>query len=358
MAKALKGKKILVTGPTGQVALPITLALAQANDVWGVARFSDAVARERLDVAGVTCLTTDLAKTDFRDLPNDFDYVLNFAVAKGGNEDWDHDFAANAESIGLLIARCREAKAVLHCSSTAVYQHQGPEHPLRETDPLGDNHRVMMPTYSLAKIAAEAVVRTVSREHLVPTTIARLNVPYGNNGGWPWYHLLFMKSGAPIPLHPEKPNRYNPIHEDDLIRQVPELLNVASVPTTIVNWAGEPATLEEWCTHLGELTGLEPKFEETESTIGSVTCDLTRMHELVGTAKVNWRDGIRRMVEARAPELLQRAETAKPETDGADAADAADATPAEAADEAVSAGAVDGADEREEADEDGESTDE
>ncbi len=306
MANDLKGKKILVTGPTGQVALPITLALAQTNDVWGVARFSDAALRERLDVAGVTCITTDLSTTDFRDLPDDFDYVLNLAVAKGGDDDWDRDIAANAESVGLLMAHCRAAKAMLHCSSTAVYQHQGPEHPLKETDPLGDNHRVMMPTYSLAKIAAEAVARTAAREHGIPTTIARLNVPYGDNGGWPWYHLLYMKAGAPIPINCEKPNRYNPIHEDDFIRQVPALLKAASVPATIVNWGGDPATIEEWCAYLGELTGLEPKFDETDNTIGSVTCDLTRMHELVGKAEVPWRDGMRRMVEARAPEMLKQ----------------------------------------------------
>jgi nucleoside-diphosphate-sugar epimerase len=165
----------------------------------------------------------------------------------------------------------------------------------------------MMPTYSLAKIAAEAVARTAAREHGIPTTIARLNVPYGDNGGWPWYHLLFMKSGAPIAVHTEKPNRYNPIHEDDLIRQVPALLTAATVPATIVNWAGEPATIEEWCAYLGELTGFEAKFEETDNTIGSVTCDLTRMHELVGKAEVPWRDGMRRMVEARAPEMLKPA---------------------------------------------------
>jgi len=29
------------------------------------------------------------------------------------------------------------------------------------------------------------------------------------------------------------------------------------------------------------------------------------MHELIGPARVPWRDGIRRMVQARAPELLQ-----------------------------------------------------
>lgn len=305
MKVKLKGKRVLVTGPTGQVALPVTLALAESNDVWGIARFSDAAAREQLEVAGVTCATQDLTTSDFSDLPDNFDYVLNFAVSKGGNDDWDRDIAGNAESVGLLMTHCRDAKAFLHCSSTAVYEHQGPEHELKETDPLGDNHRVMMPTYSVAKIAAEAVARTSARVLGVPTTIARLNVPYGDNGGWPYYHLLFMKGGAPIPLHTEKPNRFNPIHEDDIISQLPKMLAAASVPATIVNWGGEPATIEEWCAYLGELTGMEPKFEETDQTIGSVTIDRTRMHDLVGKAETPWRDGMKRMVEARAPDLLK-----------------------------------------------------
>ena len=303
--KPLERQKILITGPTSQVALPVTLALATANDVWGVARFSDPAARERLDVAGVTCVTTDLATSDFHDLPDDFDYVLNFAVAKGGDRDWDHDFAANAEAIGLLAAHCRAAKALLHCSSTAVYQYQGPGHKLRETDPLGDNHRVMLPTYSLAKIAAEVVARTAAREHGVPTTIARLNVPYGDNGGWPAWHVLSMQSGHPISVHPERPNRFNPIHEDDIVATIPALLNAASVPATIVNWGGKPSSIEEWCAILAELTGLEARFRETTNTIGAVTIDRARLLDLAPAPQVALRDGLRRMVAARYPDLAK-----------------------------------------------------
>jgi len=306
MAKVkLDGKRILVTGPTGQVALPVSLALAEHNDVWGIARFSDAAARERLELAGVTCAVHDIAVDDFSDIPDDFDYVLNFAVLKGTNDDWDRDIAGNAEAVGLLMAHCKEAKAFLHCSSTAVYEHQGPDHPLVETDPLGDNHRVMMPTYSIAKIAAEAVARTAAREHGLPTTIARLNVPYGDNGGWPYYHLLFMQHGSPIPLHPEKPNRFNPIHEDDIVRQLPALLGAASVPATVVNWGGEPATIEEWCAHLGALTGLEPTFTETPDTIGSVTIDRTKLGKIAPAPTIDWHDGLERMVKAKAPDLLR-----------------------------------------------------
>ena len=39
------------------------------------------------------------------------------------------------------------------------------------------------------KIAAEAAVRTAARLFDVPTVIARLNTPYGETGGWPYYHL-------------------------------------------------------------------------------------------------------------------------------------------------------------------------
>jgi len=299
----LAGAKILMTGPTGQVALPVARALAVDNELWGVARFRDHQARAQLEIAGVQCVVADLAVTDFSDLPTDFDYVLNFAVAKGSNSDWDLDLAANAESIALLVGHTRP-RAFLHCSSTAVYQHVGPHHELLETDPLGDNHRVMFPTYSIAKISAEVVARAAAREHNVPTTIARLNVPYGNFGGWPAWHLEFLRGGHPISVHPERPNLFNPIHDDDIVRMIPALLDAASVPATIVNWAGDPVSLEEWCEYIGELTGLPVVFAETDQTIGSVVVERTRMLELLGPTEVNWRDGISRLVAARAPDLL------------------------------------------------------
>jgi UDP-glucuronate 4-epimerase len=42
----------------------------------------------------------------------------------------------------------------------------------------------------------------------------------------------------------------------------------------------------------------------TAHTLSGVTCDLTRMHELVGHTKINWQDGLARMVKVRHPELL------------------------------------------------------
>ena len=115
----LEDARILVTGATGQVALPVALGLATHNDVVAVARFRDAAARERLEAAGVQCVSVDLARGSFDGVPADVDYVCNFAVVKSNK--WDVDLAGNAEATGLLMHHCRAARAFLHCSSTGVY---------------------------------------------------------------------------------------------------------------------------------------------------------------------------------------------------------------------------------------------
>lgn len=298
----LRNEKILVTGPTSQVAFPLARELARDNEVHGLARLSRAEDVERLAAIGVAPIPLDLARDALDSVPDDFTYVLNFAVVKSGN--FAYDLAANAEGAGRLLARCRRAKAFLHCSSGGVYQYAG-SRPLAEDAPLGDNHRSLFPTYSISKIAAETVVRFAAREWGVPAVIVRLSVPYGDNGGWPLYHLLMMRAGGEIPIHVEGPNLYNPIHEDDYVAQVPKLLAVADVPAVTVNWGGEPASIEDWCGYLAELTGLEARFRATPDALGSLPLDLTRMHALIGPTRVPWRDGVRRMVAARAPELLR-----------------------------------------------------
>jgi UDP-glucuronate 4-epimerase len=298
----MRGSKILITGPSGQVAAPIARALAADNEVWGIARFTDAAARNDLEKAGIRCETVNLASGDFAAIPTDFDYVLNLAVAKSGR--WDKDLAANAESAGLLMAHCRDAKAFLHCSSAAVYDPPDDE-PRSERAALGDNHKPLFPTYSISKIAGEVVVRTMARALGVPATIARLNVPYGDNGGWPFFHMEMMLGGIPIPVPPGGPARYNPIHEDDIIATIPKLLEVASVPATTVNWCGEQSvSLQDWCTYIGSLVGREPVFEESAQALRGNPTDPARMRELIGGAGVDWQDGIARMVAKFHPELV------------------------------------------------------
>jgi UDP-glucuronate 4-epimerase len=303
----ITGARILITGPTGMFTKPVCRALAKENEVYAAARFSDAAAKEDLESAGVKCVTLDLLTGDMSNLPDAIDYVCDFAVVKSNK--WEIDLEGNVGGLGRLMewASSAGARAFFHCSSGACYA-VNPHTPLKEDAPLGDNHAVFtfMSTYSISKIAAEAMAKYAAKRFDLPTTIARLNVPYGDDGGWPAIHLDMMLGGMAVPVHTDAPTSYNLLHVDDIVATVPKLLEIASVPATVINWAGdEVVSIEEWVAYLAELTGLEGKTQATDQTLASNVLDLTKMHELVGHSTVPWKEGVRRMVAARRPDLLK-----------------------------------------------------
>jgi nucleoside-diphosphate-sugar epimerase len=303
MTSTISGARVLVTGVTSEVAKPVAIALAKENEVYGAARWRDAPAREPFESNGVKTVRLDLVKAEMDDLPEQVDYVAHFAVIKSGK--WAVDLDGNVSGLAYLMERYQTAKGFLHCSTTAVYQPDGHTE-FSEDSPLGDSHRnYYLPTYSISKIAAEATARHGARRYDLPTTIARLNVPYGDGGGWPAFHLLQMEAGQEIGVHPDAPSVFQPIHSDDIVATVPRLLEIAGVPATTVNWGGdEKVSIEDWTAYLGELTGLSPTLVPSEQSLASVELNLDRMHELVGHATVQWKDGFRRMVQSLRPDLL------------------------------------------------------
>ena len=57
----LAGTKILITGPTGQVALPVVEEFAKIADVYALARFKQAEDRARIEALGASVIAADLA---------------------------------------------------------------------------------------------------------------------------------------------------------------------------------------------------------------------------------------------------------------------------------------------------------
>src|SRR6266536_6095445 len=131
------------------------------------------------------------------------------------------------------------AKAVLIMSTSEVYK-PGPDpiHVITEDDPLGDSNSLFDPTYSVSKIAQEAVARSCARAYNIPVVIARMNASYGDNGGLLTYHLDWILAGKPVFVKWD-PAMYSPIHQDDINAHVSALLGAASVPATVVNWGGD-----------------------------------------------------------------------------------------------------------------------
>jgi UDP-glucuronate 4-epimerase len=292
----LEGLKILVTGASGAVATPIVRALCGSNEVHALSRLrapGDAQPRHEL---GATPLPFDLAAGSFEDLDDDYDLVLNFAVRRSTDHDFEQEMVTGAEAIGLLMQRCRRARTFFHCSSTAVYRPPG-DHPAREVDPLGDHHGSQLPTYSIGKIVAEGVARAGARAYGLPTVIARLGVPYGSVWGWPVRHLEDIAAGRPLVVHPSDPMLFSPIHERDIIDQLGALVDSAAVPATVVNWGGdEPVRMREWCALMGELLGADPVYRTSDGAFRGAPVDAGRRTAITGPTRVPWREGMTTLV--------------------------------------------------------------
>ncbi|OBB38935.1 epimerase [Mycobacterium sp. 852002-51961_SCH5331710] len=302
----MSGERVLITGPAGRIAYGVAKTLARDNEVWGIARFSDPAAREEVEALGVTTRRVDLGVGDFTDLPTNFTYLLHIAADFG--HDYEQGLRVNAEGTGLLLSHCRAAKAALVMSTVTVYKpHPDPWHPFREDDPIGDAGLPSPQPYSIVKIAEEAVARYCAREFGIPTVIARMGSAYGERGGLPLWHLQAIAEGLPV-IARWDPLPYSPIHYDDINAQIPALLDAASVPATIVNFAGDtPVSVQQWCAYFGELLGVTPRIDVQPvpgASVGSVG-DHTKRTTITGTCTVDWRDGFRAMAAHHYPDRVR-----------------------------------------------------
>jgi UDP-glucuronate 4-epimerase len=297
----LDGQKILITGATGKIAFPIARALAKHNEVWGAARFSKPGDRDRLAAVGVVPLQLDMSSDSLAGVADDFTHVFHAAVDPGA-DDWRRCVQTNADHSGKLLYHCRKARGFVYCSTGSIYKYQG-QRPLTEADGPGVPQRA---NYSFSKIAGEAVCTWVAEQFRIPLTIIRICSTYGPEGGAPADRLELMLQGKTIPLHPDKPNNYNPIYEDDYVELGIRAMEVAALPPIVVNWSGsETVSAEDYCAYMGELVRVQPKFEYTTAAHTPLWPDVTYMHQILGRTRVHWRDGLRRMIEARHPELLR-----------------------------------------------------
>lgn len=299
---ALRGEKILVTGVTGQIAFPLAEFLAEHNEVWGLARFSDAASRGRVEAVGVTPIVCDLAEGDLGGVPHDFTYVLHLAAFQGPGNDFDLALRSNAEATGFVLQHCREARAALVMSTHSIYKpHDDPRYSYHETDPLGDPNPQHSPTYSVAKIGQEAVARFCSRAYGLPVTIARMNAAYGPNGGLPALHADAIAAGSQVWTR-WGPCLYSPIYQDDINEQASALLGAASTPATIVNWAGDQAvSVQEWSAYAGELLRkpVDVVVRPVPGTLRGSVADVSKRVSITGECRVGWHEGVRRTIAAR-----------------------------------------------------------
>ena len=299
----LSDEKILITGVSGDVAFPVAKALAADNEVWGLARFSDSAVRARVEQAGIHTITADLGANDLDFVPDDVTYVLHLAYFRGGTNDFDEAIRVNGEGTGRLLERCRRAKAALVMSSNVIYApHDDPWHASAEHEPIGGMIPFWSPTSPTAKIAQESIARYCARSLELPLVIARLNTVYGPDGTYlPTSNMAAVVDGRPVSARWD-PHPHAPIHVDDIVGQLEAMLDAASVPALIVNWAGdEQVTIQQWAEYAATYCGRAAHVEvnATPGTTRNNLADVTRRRSITGPCSVVFEPAFRKIYEQR-----------------------------------------------------------
>ena len=151
------------------------------------------------------------------------------------------------------------------------------------------------------------MARYCSREFGLPITIARMGSAYGDRGGLPLWHLQAIADGKPV-IARWDPLPYSPIHYDDINAHITPLLQAATTPATIVNFAGdEPVTVQQWSAYFAELLGVEAEVAVEVvpgASIGSVG-DPAKRISITGPCRVHWRDGFRAMAAHHYPDRVK-----------------------------------------------------
>lgn len=312
-------KKVLITGGSGQVAGPAAEALARDHEVWCLGRFGDPESEQRLSSCGARAVRWNMERDGLDGLPDDFTHVVHSAVHRGDGKDFQTAVEINGVAAARLMTHCRRAAAFLFISSGAVYaRHPDPSHLYAETDPLG-GHAPWLPTYSVGKVSTEGVVRALAITLGLPTTIARLNVAYGprGHGGMPVHLFRRMLAGEPVQVPRQGQSWCNPLHTEDVVRQLPLLWDIASVPARVINWGHDEAVgVTDMMLYLAELTGVAANLEPSDSSRETFAFDNRLRQDLIGRCEVDWRDGLRRTLDAHFPGTVRTSpgRTAPPPT--------------------------------------------
>lgn len=296
----LKDRSILITGVTGKAVLPIAAELAKDNRVFGMSRFEQPHEREAVSAIGVQPCRADFARADFDEVPRRVDYLLHFGWMRAPADRLDEAMKVNVEGAGLLLDHCRPARAALIISSSSVYRGRpDPMYRYREGDPIGVGQSVAAETSSICKIALESVARLAAHSLGIPMTIARLNTVLGPHRAFYGKQVDAVLAEREIVL-PSEQNAHNPIHSEDMIRQIEPLLDAAGRAPLTVNWSGDEIIFsQDALARIEARTGRKAivTVRSSPGLAGGSVTDTERRHSITGPCLVRFNDAFNQMLD-------------------------------------------------------------
>jgi len=248
-----------VGGKVGPTLARLAKRAAPRKRVIGVARFSDAEVRRRLEAAGVETVACDLLERDqiakLPDAPN----VVYMAGKKFGT-DAERGFAwAMNTKVPALVAERYRASRIVVFSTLCVYAFApvagGGWDERVEPKPLGD--------YANSCVGRERMFQYHSQRYGTPVRLMRLNYAIDMRYGVLHDIARWVKNRVPVPL---ATGHANVVWQGESSSQILRALLHCTTPASALNIGGpELASVRLLAQAFGERFGVEPVFEGTEA---------------------------------------------------------------------------------------------
>lgn len=274
---------IIILGVAGKIGVTLArMARRAAPDkrVIGVSRFSEPGVEERLQAAGVETIRCDLLDREavgaLPKLPNAI-YMAGLKFDTGGREDFL--WAMNTLAPAICAEAFRDSRIVAF-STIHVYPWTNPLHGgVTEASPP----MARPGEYANSVVGRERTFQYFSRLHDTPGRLLRFVYAIDPRYGVMQEVAAWVKAGQPVPL---ATGHVNVMWQGDANAQFLRMLRHCETPASPINIGGpETLSVRQLALRMGELLGVEPVFEGTESDhCLLVNCD--RANGLLGNPLV------------------------------------------------------------------------
>ncbi len=269
-----------VAGKMGPTLARMAKRAAPERRVIGVARFSDARAREALERAGIEAVPCDLLDREaVQALPRCPNVVFMAGMKFGSTGQQALTWAMNVHVPALVAETFRDSRIVAF-STGCVYpfvpvDSGGPTEEVEAVPPPGD--------YAYSCLGRERMFQHFSDRHGTPGRLIRLNYAIDMRYGVLHDVALKVLNGEPIDL---SMGHANVIWQGDANAAALRCLAHATAPTSPLNVTGPETISIRWLAQaFGRRFGREPVLTGTENTIGWLN-NAGRMYAELGYPRV------------------------------------------------------------------------
>ncbi len=251
-----------IGGKVGPTIARMAKRAVPSKRIIGVARFSEAGLRERLESWGLETITCDLLNRDaVASLPEVANIIYMAGKKFGADEDPSFAWAMNTHVPAVVAERFKASRIVVF-STLCVYSFApvsgGGWDESVQPSPTGD--------YAMSCVGRERMFSYFSRRHNTPGRIIRLNYAIDMRYGVLHDIARWVKSGKPIPIETAYASV---IWQGDSNAQILGALAHVTTPTSPLNVGGaEHMSVRLAANEFGRRFGKAPIFEGKETETG------------------------------------------------------------------------------------------